>query len=90
MPDSDEQRCPDCGGSLEDIKMFARTPIALTWDADGAVVRYAKKEARRGWFWSWMYESAGRIKALKCSGCHRIFLYGEPKAGSDERANPFQ
>ena len=70
--------------------MFARTPIAWAWDADGAVVRYAKEQARRGWFFSWMYESAGRIKALKCSKCHRIFLYGETKAELDERSNPFR
>lgn len=78
MSDASEKPCPDCGGSLTAIKLFARTPIKGQWtDSDGAVVRYATPEAAYGWVVS-QYDVAGRVSAMLCSSCHRIFLYGHP------------
>jgi hypothetical protein len=81
MTKASAHQCPDCSGVLNPIKLIARTPIGsqLT-DSDGAVVRYAKPDAKRGWFVS-QYEIAGSVTAMMCESCHRIFLYGRPGEG---------
>jgi hypothetical protein len=81
MPESGEKRCPDCEGPLQPIKLFARTPFAGGTYSDGAVIRYATAEARRGKWFSWTYDVAGRVNAMMCSSCHRIFFYGQPGEG---------
>lgn len=78
------KRCPDCDSSLQPIKLFARTSIQRkygAYDSDGAVIRYATGEAKRGKWFSWTYDVAGKVSAMICSSCHRIFLYGLPGAG---------
>jgi hypothetical protein len=74
------QRCPDCDGELQPIKLFARTPTKAG-KVDGAVIRYASAEAQRGKWLSATYDVAGKVRAVLCSSCHRIFLYGQPREG---------
>jgi hypothetical protein len=82
MVEVSANQCPDCGGALTPIKLIARTPVkGQLKPSDGAVVRYAIPEAKRGWFVS-QYDVAGRVSATLCQSCHRIFLYGHP--GEDE------
>lgn len=73
-----KRRCPDCGGALQAIKLFARSAGGgVHGYMDVPVLRYAAAEAQRG-SWSYLYEVAGKVNARLCSSCHRIFLYGEP------------
>jgi hypothetical protein len=73
MVEESARRCPDCGGELRPIKLLAKGPAA---QPDGAVTRYADPGAKRdGCF---QFPQAGKVSAMLCSSCHRIFLYGEP------------
>jgi hypothetical protein len=82
MSEPTDRRCPDCKAPLDPIKLFARTPIRHG-DADGAVIRYATPEAQKGTL-SWCYDTAGKVHAMLCSKCLRIFLFGEPNTGEAE------
>src|SRR5262245_46141119 len=77
LPPAREEACPDCGGSFAPIKLIARGfENQLTGSADDAEVKlFAEADASRG-FWFGMFTQAGRVRALMCQACGRIFLYG--------------
>lgn len=78
MADASAKPCPDCGAALQPIKLFARTPVTQQFNSsDGEVIRYATPEAKLGWL-VYQFEVAGRVSAMLCESCHRIFLYGHP------------
>lgn len=77
MAEPSERRCPDCGGELQPIKLFARTLEG--WPGvgqDGAVSRYTTPHAKRDSLSQFKVE--GRVRVTLCSSCSRIFFYGEP------------
>jgi hypothetical protein len=81
MAEVSAKRCPDCGAPLMPIKLFARTPVNDQLNpSDGPVTRYTTPDAKRGWFVS-QYDVAGRVSAMLCESCQRIFLYGHPGEG---------
>lgn len=76
----DFHKCPDCGGLLADIKLFARgwvKPVSKT-AADAAVEYYAAKEAPRSPMAA-MFDEAGTVESTMCGDCRRIFIHGRPK-----------
>jgi hypothetical protein len=80
---SNPQPCPDCGGTLVAIKLFARGPKSLAGIAiDTESFLFTGMDASRDG-WSGKFPEMGEVQAHLCTGCHRIFLYGEPV---DEKA----
>jgi hypothetical protein len=69
--------CPDCGGTFARVKIIARgseNPISGA-AIDTEVKLYAEADAQRS-TWLRMFTPAGRVRALMCQSCCRIFLYG--------------
>ena len=71
-PKDTRSACPDCGGSMEPIRLVDQA-------AGGAhmAMEYAAPDARRHWFSS-RFPVAGHVTARICSDCGRIVLHGEP------------
>jgi hypothetical protein len=72
--------CPDCRGSLQAIKLIDWAGSAVP--GYERVVRYVADDAERG-AWSGTYgehQYLGQVRGFICTACHRIFLYGKPKA----------
>jgi hypothetical protein len=73
--------CPDCGGSLQPIKIFDRGPQSMAGIAiDSETVLYTSADAERG-SWSGRFPEIGEVKSQICTSCQRIFLYGAPLQG---------
>ena len=69
--------CPDCGGSFARVKIIARgseNPFSGA-AVDAEVKLYAEADAQRS-AWLGMFTPAGRVRALMCQSCCRIFFYG--------------
>jgi|BarGraNGADG00212_1021973.scaffolds.fasta_scaffold38039_2 hypothetical protein len=73
--------CPDCGGTLQTIKLFARGAKTLAGIAiDTEAILYTTADAIRDG-WSGKFTEMGEVQPLLCTTCHRIFLYGIPVEG---------
>lgn len=69
------RRCPDCEGSLHEIRIVAASQPGLL--GDGAFhmdVSYAAPDAERSLFYGRIALS-GKISGLLCDGCKRVFFY---------------
>lgn len=72
--------CPDCGGVLNAIAMFAREKMNLRqgYGVDAGVQYYSDASDEQGFF-TGRHSISGRIRASMCTSCHRVFLHGEPE-----------
>jgi hypothetical protein len=65
------RKCPDCEGSLHEIKLIDKTGEYSRHDP----LEYALPEAERS-FWLGRYAVEGKVVAYMCDQCGRILLYG--------------
>lgn len=67
--------CPDCGGTLVNIKLLDATESTRSGEGMGHVeMSYAAPEASASFFTRSVAKS-GTVKAKLCNECGRIFLY---------------
>jgi len=59
------ESCPDCKGTLQAARLVASAPRP---DSSGEQVDLRYITAR--------FDRTGVVKAYRCDGCSRIFLYG--------------
>jgi len=71
-----ERKCPDCRGSLEEIRLVDKTTVSGGGHHD---LEYTVPEAKRS-FWDQKFPVAGKDDALMCQSCGRITLYGQPSS----------
>lgn len=72
-----QRACPDCEAALQPIKLIDHTRSVI--DAE---LSYTAGDARQGWFGG--FPIAGTVRAMMCSGCGRILLYGEAGEAAGE------
>ena len=74
---TEDKKCPDCGGSMKSIMIIDKT-------AKGGGVpkhselEYTVPEAKRS-IWTGLLPIEGKITAYMCNGCGRVLLYGQPR-----------
>ena len=73
-----ETGCPDCSGSLEEIRLVDKTTVSGGGHQD---LEYAVPESKRS-FWDQKFPVAGKVAAFMCQSCGRITLYGRAASNS--------
>jgi hypothetical protein len=76
----DRTECPDCQGTLTDIKIIDATSQALDSGISHVELAFASPLASKSSFTKTLPIS-GTVKAKLCSGCGRIFLYALSSSG---------
>src|SRR5689334_18306293 len=73
--------CPDCGGELAPVALFARQEYNLRegLGTDAAVGYYTDSTAYQGLV-TGRLPVRGRIFASMCEGCRRVYFHGIPGA----------
>ena len=74
---TEDKKCPDCGGSMKAIKIIDKT-VEGVGTAAHSDLEYTAPEAKRS-FWKGLFPVEGKITAYMCDGCGRILLYGQPQ-----------
>ena len=73
----DASRCPDCGGTLKQIKVFARGwKNQLGAAVDAELKYFTSPDAKRSTFLV-MFQEEGQIRSYVCEGCKRVLFYAE-------------
>jgi predicted RNA-binding Zn-ribbon protein involved in translation (DUF1610 family) len=72
-----DKKCPDCGGSMKSIKIIDKTTrgMGIRLHSD---LEYTVQEAKRS-VWTGLRPIEGKITAYMCNGCGQVLLYGQPR-----------
>ena len=66
----DTHKCPDCDGSMREIRIIDKSGQSGQQDLE-----YAAVDTERS-FWTGAYQVAGKITAYMCQECGAVRLFG--------------
>jgi hypothetical protein len=73
--DQERQTCPDCKGQLQAIKLLDKWGAVMERKVFEEL-RYTSGDAEPQGIFVDSYEPQGTVRAVMCTSCRRIYLYG--------------